>query len=123
MSDDDPFFRLLDDPDWLARQSAAKDFLDQTIFCGLVDLRPWFDAAAIKHFHADDFRTDIDRCTTHNVLPIGIEVFTPQAELEAVEIAADDSDSNTWCLDLVDRFRENPELSFCATDDCDRAVE
>src|SRR6185437_2868725 len=109
---DDSLLRLLDDPAWLAKHKKGQEFLDQHIFSGLDDLRPSFDKAAIKHFYADDFRTVIDRCTQHNILLIGIEVFTPKAELETVQIVADGVCSNDWCLELVDRFRSRPELSF-----------
>jgi hypothetical protein len=120
---DDISWRLLNDPAALAKDRAARAFLDRTIFADLRDLRPWFDSTEIKHFHADDFRTVIDRCTQHNVLLIGIEVFTPTAELETVEIAADNACSNEWCLALVDRFRDRPDLTYCATYDCEMAVE
>jgi hypothetical protein len=93
---DDLLFGLLEDPAALARYRSAKAFLDCTIFAGLADLRPWFDSAEIKHFRADDFRTVINRCTEHGVLLIGIEVFTPKAELETVELAADVPRSNQW---------------------------
>ena len=114
------FIKGLNDPDTMARHRAAKRFLDQTVFVAIPELYPWFDSAEIKHFGAKDFLAVIDRCTRHRVLLIGVEVFTPQAELLTVQIA--ESGSDTWCVNLVDQFRDQPELSFCATYDCERAI-
>lgn len=120
---DDPFIKLLNHPVWVAKQEEAERYLTRHIFAGLHDLRPCFDAAAIKHFCADDFRIVIHRCTQHNILVIGVEVFTSKADLVTVKIVADGVRSNDWCHELVDRFSGLPDLSFCATYDCDRAVQ
>ena len=107
----------------LARGQKAKAILDSTIFDGLTDLKPAFDSPAIKHFDSADFGVVIERCTKHNVVILGIEVFTPDAVLVTVEIASEHSCSNEWCLELINRFRRQPNLSCCATYDCAKAVE
>lgn len=107
----------LNDPVVLARDRQAKVFLDRTVFAGLTDLKPAFDSPTIKHFDAADFEIVIERCTQHNVRVIGIEIFTPEAELEYVETAPDLPFSNAWCFELLDRYRGQPSLSYCATYD------
>src|SRR5215469_6348530 len=109
----DDLVNELNDPTVLARDQQAKAFLDRTIFDGLTDLKPAYESPNIKHFGSADFEIVIERCTHHNVLVIGIEVFTPEVELVDVQIAPEDSCSNDWCLELMDRFRHQPNLSFC----------
>lgn len=105
----------LNHPAVLAGDQEAKAFLGRYVFDGLTDLKPAFDSPAIKHFNSADFAVVIERCTLHSVRVIGIEVFTPKAELVDVQIGPDESCSNAWCIELLNRFSDRPGLSYCAT--------
>jgi hypothetical protein len=113
----DDLLNELNDPTVLARDQEAKVFLNRIVFAGLTDLKPALDSPNIKHFDSADFEIVIERCTQHNVRVIGIEVFTPGAELVHVETAPDLPFSNAWCVELLDRYRGQPSLSYCATYD------
>jgi hypothetical protein len=104
----------MNDPTVLARDQEAKAFLDRTVLAGLADLKPAFDSPNIKHFDSADFENVIERCTQHNVRVIGIEVFTPEAELVDVQIAPEHPSTNAWCFEVLKRFRDQPGLSYCA---------
>lgn len=119
----DDLLNELNGPTVMARDQEAKAFLDRTIFDGVTDLKPAYESPKIKHFGSADFSIVIERCTHHNVLILGIEVFTPDAVLVTVEIASEHSCSNEWCVELMNRFRGEPNLSYCASYDCVKAVE
>jgi hypothetical protein len=119
----DDLLNELNDPTLRARDQEAKAFLDRTIFDGVTDIKPAYESPKIKHFDSTDFDIVIERCTHHNVLILAIEVFTHDGVLVTVEIASEQSCSNEWCLELMNRFRGRPNLSYCATYDCAEAVE
>ncbi len=104
----DPF-----DPARRARLETELEFLRNYIFRGLNDLKPDYDSPLIAHFRAADFLRVIARCKRLGIPIHGVEIFGPQGQLRAVEIA--EENSGDWCVLLVQRYQHRVNLSFCAS--------
>ncbi len=107
--------KALNAPTTTSRLGAEKRFLDENLFLGLQDLKPWFDNSAIKHFAAEQFLVVIERCTELGIKITGIEIFRFNGTLVDVHIANDEKPGNDWCSDLVHACGQELDLSFCAS--------
>jgi len=96
-----------------ASLEALEALLEAKVFLGLKPIRTRFDAPSIRYFTGAAFLKVVERCTSHHVQVIGVEVFTRAGRLVDVEIAQ--SGSNAWCADLVRRHQDWPALLYSAT--------
>jgi len=86
----------------------------EKVFAGLGNLNTGFDSPLIYHVSPSDFDTVIDRCEQLQVIICGIEVFSG-VELLACEINAGENKGLGWARELVNRYRETSNITFCAT--------
>jgi hypothetical protein len=105
----------LEDPEVIARIDAARSFLQSRVFRRLNNVKPAFDSPLIVHFHAAEFLEVVRRCTALGIFVIGVEIFTHRGWPVDIEIACEDSNSNSWCFSLVRRYRKRGDLFYCAT--------
>ena len=89
-------------------------FLWEKVFLGLANLNTGFDSPLIYHVSPSDFDSVLNRCGQLQVIICGIEVFSG-VELLACEINAEENKGLGWARELVDRYRDTPNVTFCAT--------
>jgi hypothetical protein len=110
----DEMLAQLEDPEYQARMTADRLFLESRVFQGLNSLSPAFDSPLCAHFHSADFLEVIARCTALGIRINGLEVFTPEGGFLTCEFG--EGDGNSWCIALVKSYDEKrDDLHYCAS--------
>jgi hypothetical protein len=103
-----------EDPSEKKRRGDVAVFLQNHVFDGLVNLYPGCGTPSLSHFSSGDFLQVAKRCTKLGIEIFGVEIFTTELELLAVEYPGG-ADLESWCADLFARYRDEGELSISAS--------